>query len=208
MREVARFEPPASEALREAVVRFDCVGRLLADGSPDPGEAMVRDFLRGGGYEVAAEAGTGTTYMLGDREAAPGRLLGYVTLALSQIKLTTGERRGGEALGEVRQGDFGAIRVAMIGVDKEFGGQGHGKALLDAAVLHTARINREVSVRFLIADAVKTQVDWYKRQGFVENRAQAEVERLERIGERTGIAAVSMRLDLGPDPRSLLGEDE
>jgi hypothetical protein len=77
MREVARFEPPASEA-------------------------MVRDFLRGGGYEIAAEAGTGTTYMLGDGKAAPGRLLGYVTLALSQIKLTTGERRGGEALGEVR----------------------------------------------------------------------------------------------------------
>ncbi len=205
MREVARFEPPASEALSEAVARFDCVQQLRPDGSPDPGEGMVRNFLRGGGYEIAAEAGTGTTYMLGDTQAMPGRLLGYVTLALSQIKLTTGERRGGEGLGEVRQGDFGAIRVAMIGVDKDFRGRGHGKALLDAAILHTARINREVSVRFIIADAVKTQTDWYKRQGFVENRAKAEVERLGRVAERTGIAAVSMRLDLGPDPRRLLG---
>ncbi len=88
MREVARFEPPASEALRETVARFDCVRRRSADGSPDPGETMVRDFLRGGGYEVAAKAGTGTTYMFGDPEQAPGRLLGYVTLALSQVKLT------------------------------------------------------------------------------------------------------------------------
>lgn len=208
MREVARFEPPPDEALREAVSQFDCVQRLLADGSPDPGEATVRDFLRGGGYEIAAEAGTGTTYMLGDGKAAPGRLLGYVTLALSQIKLTARERRGSDGLEEVPQGDFGAIRVAMIGVDKAFLGQGHGKALLDAAVLHTARINREVSVRFLIADTVKTQTDWYGRQGFVENRAKAEVERLGRVAERTGIAAVSMRLDLGPDPRRLLGEDE
>jgi ribosomal protein S18 acetylase RimI-like enzyme len=135
-------------------------------------------------------------------------LIGYVTLALSQIKLTTGERRGGEALEDVRQGDFGAIRVAMIGVDKEFAGEGHGKALLDAAVLHTARINREVSVRFVIADAVVTQADWYRRQGFVENRAQAEVERLKRVAERSGVSAVSMRLDLGPDPRRLLGEGD
>jgi GNAT superfamily N-acetyltransferase len=207
MREVARFEPPADEVLRGTAARFDCVQRLLGDGSPDPGEAMVRDFLRGGGYEIAAEAGTSTTYMLGDAQAAPGRLLGYVTLALSQIKLTTGERRRAEALEEVRQGDFGAIRVAMIAVDKEFHGQGHGKVLLDAAVLHTARINREVSVRFIIADAVKTQTDWYKRQGFVENRAKAEVERLERVAERTGVVAISMRLDLGPDPRRLLSED-
>ena len=203
---VARFEPPAGEALREAVARFDCVSGLREDGSPDPGEAMVRDFLRSGGYEVAAEAGTGTTYMLGDRQAAPGRLLGYVTLALSQIKLTTGERRAGEALGEVRQGDFGAVRVAMIGVDNEFRGKGHGKALLDAAILHTARISREVSVRFLIADAVVAQADWYRRQGFAENRAKAEVERLARVADRTGVSAVSMRLDLGPDPRRLLGE--
>lgn len=96
----------------------------------------------------------------------------------------------------------------MIGVDKGFRGEGHGKALLDAAVLHTARINREVSVRFLIADAVKTQADWYRRQGFARNRAQAEAARLGRVAERTGIAAVSMRLDLGPDPRRLLCEDE
>lgn len=160
MREMARFEPPASDALREAVARFDCVQRLLPDGSPNPGEAMVRDFLQGGGYEIAAEAGTGTTYMLSDAEVAPGRLLGYVTLALSQI------------------------------------------------VLHTARINREVSVRFIIADAVKTQAEWYRRQGFVENRAKAEVERLKRVAERTGVSAVSMRLDLGPDPRRLLSENE
>ncbi len=208
MRKVARFEPPASDALREAVARFDCVQRLLSDGSPNPGEAMVRDFLQGGGYEIAAEAGTGTTYMLSDAEVAPGGLLGYVTLALSQIKLTVSERKRGEGLDEVRQGDFGAIRVAMIGVDKEFLGKGHGKALLDAAVLHTARINREVSVRFIITDAVKTQTDWYRRQGFVENRAKAEVERLKRMAERTGISAVSMRLDLGPDPRRLLSANE
>ena len=152
--------------------------------------------------------------MLCDGKAGAGRLLGYVTLALSQIKLTTGERRGGEALGEVRQGDFGAIRVAMIGVDKE-----SCPSLPNLAracwippfpphIPRACTSTRSPSVRFLIADAVKAQTDWYKRQGFVENRAQAEVERLGRVAERTGVTAVSMRLDLGPDPRRLLAEDD
>lgn len=200
---VARFEPPANDALRAAAERFDCVRRKSADGTDDPGEAMVRDFLRSGAYADAAAAGVSTTYLAIDTDARPVRLLGYLTASSTQIRLTSGERKGG-SLSPLRNADFGAVRIAMIGVDGTAQGVGVGKLLLEAIVTHTARMSRDVSVRFVVADAVHTQLDWYRRQGFVENRSQAERDRLARVEKATGIVATSMRLDLGPDPRVLL----
>jgi ribosomal protein S18 acetylase RimI-like enzyme len=200
---VARFEPPTSDGLRAAIAAFDCV-KTVRNGEEDVGEVMVRDFLRSGNFAEAASAGTSTTYIATEPEAALRQVVGYVTLALTQIRLTAGEKRADERLALVRVPDFGAIRIAMIGVDRRFAGQGYGKLLMDTVVLHTAQMSRDVSVRFIVADAVNTQLAWYMRQGFVENRSQNEIERLAGIAERTGITATSVRLDLGPDPRVLL----
>jgi ribosomal protein S18 acetylase RimI-like enzyme len=104
--------------------------------------------------------------------------------------------------------DFGALRVAMIGTDHRFAGRGFGHALLQTAIRRAVLMSEQVTVRFLIADAVDTQRAWYERQGFVENRSLAERERLARARERTGVAATSMRLDLGADPRLLAASSE
>ena len=40
-------------------------------------------------------------------------------------------------------------------------------------------------------------------KGSSPNRSKAEQERLARVRESTGVAAASMHLDLGPDPRLL-----
>lgn len=205
-RAVVRFEPPLALGLREALQDFDCVTRYI-DGEPDPGEAIVRDFIRGGGFEAAAAANTSTTYFAVEDEAAPDSVAGYVTLALTQIRLTGGEKKADEGLSAVQNADFGAVRIAMIGVDRRFVGKGYGKLLMDTVILHAVSINRDVSARFVVADAVKTQLDWYRRQGFVENRSAAEAERLQRAEERFGVASVSMRRDLGPHPqKTILGD--
>jgi hypothetical protein len=54
--------------------------------------------------------------------------------------------------------------------------------------------------RFVVADAVGTQIAWYERQGFVENRSDVEQQRVSQLP----FPVLSMRLDLGPDPRRLL----
>lgn len=198
---VARFEPPADDALQTAIDAFDCVTRR--DGYEDPGEVTVREFLRNGAFANAAATGTTTTWLLADRDNAPHKVVGYVTLALTQIRLNRAEARDAE-LATAGRSAFGAVRIAMIGVDREFQHRGHGTLLINTVILHTARMSNEVSVRFIVADAASTQVDWYRHRGFVENNADEEQKRLAKSAEQTGLHATSMRLDLGPDPRILL----
>jgi GNAT superfamily N-acetyltransferase len=197
---VGRLEPPLADELTEALVRFDCVTRYV-DGEPDPGELMVRDFLAQAAAP-ATDAGTSTTYLALDPDLAPHAVLGYVTLTLSHVRLTTGEKRAG-GMQHAWGADFGALRIGMIGTDHRYAGRGFGHTLLQRAIQSAAEMSKEVSVRFIIADAVDTQRAWYDRQGFVPNRSQAEQDRLARVRENTGVAATSMRLDLGPDPRIL-----
>jgi ribosomal protein S18 acetylase RimI-like enzyme len=141
---VARFEPPVDDALQAAIDAFDCVTRR--DGSEDPGEVKVREFLRGGAFANAAATGTTTTWLLADRDNAPHKVVGYVTLALTQIRLNRAEARDAE-LATAGRSAFGAVRIAMIGVDREFQHRGHGTLLINTVVLHTARMSNEVSVR-------------------------------------------------------------
>jgi ribosomal protein S18 acetylase RimI-like enzyme len=197
---VARLQPPFDDDLREALTRFDCV-RHYPGGEPDPGELMVREFLAHNAV-AAAEAGTSTTYLGFDHELAPGTVVGYITLTLSHVRLTTGEKRTG-GMHDTWGADFGALRIGMIGTDREHAGQGFGYTLLQIAIENAVVMSEAVTVRFIIADAVDTQAAWYERQGFVANRSETEQNRLARVRENTGVTARSMRLDLGADPRLL-----
>jgi ribosomal protein S18 acetylase RimI-like enzyme len=199
---VARFEPPASGGLREAIGGFDCVA-IGRGADEDPGEVLVREFLSSGEMEQQASLGTSTTYLVSDLVGLDRTLVGYVTLAPSQIRLTNSERRD-SGLRDVAVAAFGAVRIAMIGVDHRFAGRGYGHLLMQTTIRHTASMGEHVTIRFVIADAANTQLHWYERQGFVENRARAEVERVAASSEDLGSPGTSMRLDLGPDPRRLL----
>jgi GNAT superfamily N-acetyltransferase len=135
-------------------------------------------------------------------EVSADAVLEYITLTLSHVRLTTGEKRTG-GMQNAWGADFGALRIGMIGTDQRYGGQGVGYRLLRTAIDSAAVMSEAVSVRFIIADAVDTQRTWYDQQGFLPNRSHAEQDRLARVRENTGVAAPSMRLDLGPDPRLL-----
>ena len=188
---VARFEPPISDSLRAAVEGFDCV--LTSDAGE--GEVLVRDFLSTGRFAEAAANGTSTTYLAIDPTGDP-RLVGYVTLAVTQVFLTGAERRQAEV---EDRAVFGAVRAAMLGVDHRVQGQGVGGALLDSAIGHAADLSRSVATRFVVVDALPDRDGWYAQRGFRECRSERERERGERHG------TTSMYLDLGPDPRQLLG---
>ena len=102
---VGRLQPPLVEELAEALTRFDCVTRYV-DGEPDPGELMVREFLAQAAVP-AADVGTSTTYLAWDPELADAAVLGYITLTLSHVRLTTGEKRAG-GMPHAWGADFGA----------------------------------------------------------------------------------------------------
>ena len=157
--------------------------------------------------ERQAAVGIGTTYLVTEPELVPNDIVGYVTLAPSQIHFSGGELRD-SGLKEVQRSSFGALRIAMIGVDQEFARQGYGHILMEAAKLQAARMSEAVSMRFIVADALDTQLDWYERQGFLENNSDQERKRLAKAGERYGSHATSVRFDLGPDPRVVLAAQE
>jgi GNAT superfamily N-acetyltransferase len=186
--QLSRIELPVAEELQEAIDRFDCVGDQHDD---DPVAHEVRDFLRDGSFALGIEQGFSSTYVLvDDEQAMPRDVVGYTTLAIDSIRLTSSERR---ALDRPDFPDFGAIRVAMIGVDHRFQGRGFGLLVLRAVADLAMTISDVIAVRFLLADANVRQREWYENRGWVLNRALKYREEGEPDGEPT---TVSMRLDL------------
>ena len=187
--QLSRVELPIDDDLQEALQRFDCVGDRH-DGDPVAHE--VREFLRGRSFAHGIEHGYSSTYVLvDDEQELPRDVVGYTTLAIDSIRLTASERR---ALDRPDFPDFGAIRVAMIGVDQGAQGRGFGLLMLRAVADLAMNIGDVIAVRFLLADANVRQQGWYENRGWVLNRAKPyQHEPDENQDEPT---TVSMRLDL------------
>jgi ribosomal protein S18 acetylase RimI-like enzyme len=182
--QLSRVALPIAEGLQEATGRFDCVGDRYDD---DPIAIEVRDFLRDGGFHQGIEHGFSSTYVLvDDEQPMPRDVLGYTTLAVDSVRLTTAERR---ALDNPDFPDFGAIRLAMLGVDHQCQGRGFGTLILRAVADMATEIANVVAVRFLLADANVRQQAWYEHHGWVLNRAKT-------YSESSSEYTVSMRLDL------------
>jgi GNAT superfamily N-acetyltransferase len=189
--QLSRIELPVAEDPQEALDRFDCVGERHDD---DPVAHEVQEFLRDGSFVLGIEQGFSSTYVLvDDEQPIPRDVVGYITLAIDSIRLTGSERR---ALDRPDFPDFGAIRVAMIGVDYRFQGRGFGLLMLRAVADLTMTISEVIAVRFLLADVNVRQREWYENRGWVLNRA----EKYQDTGEDGEPTTVSMRLDLLDDP--------
>jgi ribosomal protein S18 acetylase RimI-like enzyme len=175
---------PIDDRLFRAIRNFDCLG----DGDADDLVARnVNGFLVDGRFLPGLEQGISSTYLLLDQEVDPP-LVGYATLTFDSVRLTNAEKHEMEELFGI--GEFGALRIQMIGIDHRYQGMGYGTALLEAIAGLARRLSRDVALRFLLADANVRKVKWYGAQGFVTNRAERERQRTDP--ERS----VSMRLDL------------
>jgi ribosomal protein S18 acetylase RimI-like enzyme len=190
--EVVRLQPPLTDKARAALSRFDCAILRTADGDLDSGEVSVSQFLASGEAEAAALDGASTVYIAADFDESD-EVLGYISLAFSQVTLTNGEKKRGAINGN--RGMFGALRIAMIGTHRDYRGNGIGSALLEHALGRAALASRHVAtVRFIVVDAADTALSWYEAHNFVPNNSQKEQDRL-----KDSPRATSMRLDLGID---------
>lgn len=175
---------PVADELRLLLENFDCV----ADGETDDVIAQeVNGFLRDGAFEDGLAKGISTTYVVFDDPQKPQKLLGYVAIAIDSVRLSSGEKN--RLFDGAPIADFGAVRIVMIGIDREAAGQGLGSSLLDAVNGIARKISKHAALRFVVADANVRYHDWYERRGFVLNRSQVETD---RGSEWT----VSMRFDL------------
>lgn len=124
----------------------------------------VSDFLAEGHFLPGLEQRVSSTYLLLDQAVKPP-LVGYVTLTFDSVRLTNAEKREMEELFGI--GEFGALRIQMIGVDHHHQSKGYGTALLEGIAGLARRLSHDVALRFLLADANVRKVKWYEAQGFV-----------------------------------------
>jgi GNAT superfamily N-acetyltransferase len=181
-----RLTPAAGDQsdIAAALTRFDCC-RGVAD---DPVADEVNAFVRTDDWRRGAELAVNTTYLFFDPEVGGGdAIVGYVTLAVDVVRLSTGER---DRLGRIGFPDFGALRLVMLGVDSELQGRGLGDALLKWVVGKARAMAEEVAFRFIIADVNLRRKEWYDVRQFVVNRAAIYKP------EEPNRSTISMRLDL------------
>lgn len=182
--QLRRLALPLGESLATAIADFDCLGSGEND---DPVAENVQGFITDHRFVPGIEHDFSSTYLFVDEELSP-RLVGYVTLTFGAVRLTKKEKT--RIMEELRVGEFGALRIQMIGVDCRHQGQGLGVALLESVTGLARELSKTVAVRFILADANLRKVDWYEARGFVSNVAQKETDRVDPK------RVVSMRLDL------------
>ncbi|MBU6455581.1 MAG: GNAT family N-acetyltransferase [Cyanobacteria bacterium REEB67] len=93
-----------------------------------------------------------------------GQLVGYVTLTMDEIPLAKLERPEGVAFSRLP-----AVKLAQMGVHKDFNGNGFGPELVTFAVLTALELREKIGCRYVTLDANGDLVEWYKKQGFVLN---------------------------------------
>jgi ribosomal protein S18 acetylase RimI-like enzyme len=186
---------PIEETLLRAIRNFNCLGNRHG---ADPVAENVNGFLVDGRFLPGLEQGISSTYLLLDHEADPP-LLGYATLTFDSVRLTNAEKKRMQDLLGI--GEFGALRIQMIGIDRRHQGDGFGSALLEAITGLARSLSNEVALRFLVADANVHKFEWYRARGFVANRAKRE------RGRTDPARSISMRLDLLEAVSDPEGED-
>lgn len=114
--------------------------------------------------------GIATTHVLTD-EAAPTRVLGYVTLAAAQMELSDmqpGDRR------RMPHYPVPAVRVARLAVATCARDNGYGQWLLGHAANVSLRLRAQLGVRVLLVDALDARVaEFYRTCGFRLTTGQA-----------------------------------
>jgi GNAT superfamily N-acetyltransferase len=136
------------------------------------------------------------TYVL----LSKGTLVGYVTLTMDEIPLAKPERPEGIVFSRLP-----ALKLAQMGVHKDFNGNGFGHELVTYAILAALELKERVGCRYVTLDAKGELVEWYRKQGFVLNEKDNEDKLAQlkatpmstaKLERRIEELTVSMRLDL------------
>ena len=166
-----RLDGPVTE-------RFDC------------GEQDQNEFLSKHAWDQQ-QSGFSTTYVA----YVGGMMVGYISLALSEIRLP-----GPERLVSAFSSRFPALNIAQMGVDQRFAGHRIGEELVAFALNRARTLMNDYGCRFLILDAAHGRAGYYARLGFVVNLHEQERREREAKKQKRPLedVSVSMRLDIRP----------
>jgi GNAT superfamily N-acetyltransferase len=96
-----------------------------------------------------------------------GRVAGYYSLAAGSVEHAAAPMR---VIKGLAKHPVPVILLARLAVDKEFQGEGLGKALLKDAILRSIRITEEIAARAILVHAKDdSTLAWYKKFGFEES---------------------------------------
>jgi hypothetical protein len=139
----------------------------------DDGDKPLQKFLRRDAFKSGA-ANLTTTYVI-KRPDAP-HVLAYASIMCAEIKLE-GAYPIDDKKGAERYSYQPAVRIARLAVCQGCEGQGWGKTLVTTVIgVVSLSIQPYAGCRFLIVDAKRKSVDFYRKLGFrlldtAENRA-------------------------------------
>jgi GNAT superfamily N-acetyltransferase len=115
-------------------------------------------------------------------------LAAFVTTMVEAVELGTREKDPG-----IRYRSLPAMKIAQLGVDRRFAGQGLGQLIIGWSIQNARLVGAVAGLRYVTLDAKPDVEPWYARHGFIRNK----VVQKRREEGRPGVALpVSMRFDL------------
>lgn len=128
----------------------------------DCGDEEVTLFLREKARQDH-ERDLSRTMVLIDSEESPKRIIGYHTLAMTQVK----QEEIPNDRPRITRG-IPVILLGQLGVDVKYQGQGLGDILLMDVQARTDEISRKVGIRALMLDARNERLaEWYGKHDFI-----------------------------------------
>lgn len=125
----------------------------------------LRAFLKKSALNFSA-SNIAKTYVAIQNDGAEQPLVrSYISILLSEIKK---EYAATEDCPEANRYNFPAVKIARLATDKTFEGRGLGSGLIAfVAGLVREHIMPHAGCRFLILDANRVKIEFYKKRGFV-----------------------------------------
>lgn len=122
-----------------------------------------------------------------------GIVAAYFTWTMDAIRLYPHEKPDG-----VTYPALPALKLAQLGVVKQFQGFGLGRMLVAHTVVKAQELSAEVGCRYVTLDSQPDLCPWYERQGFKKNKLdqRERKKRAEEGGRDPDTLPVSMRFDI------------
>jgi GNAT superfamily N-acetyltransferase len=128
----------------------------------DCGDEEVNRFFREQAFQDH-EKNLSRTMVLVDEKNDPGRIIGYHTLVMAQVR----QEEIPEDRPRIKRG-IPVILLGQLGVDREFQGKGLGEILLMDAQARVDEISRKAGVRAMMLDARNERLAcWYEGHDFI-----------------------------------------
>lgn len=130
-----------------------------------------------------------TTYLFEARSLTAG----FVTLCMDAVPL--GRKERGPL---IRYQLVSALKLAQLGVDHGFQGQGLGRWAIGFVIDFANELSDRLACRYVTLDAQPELESWYSGQGFKRNQLHQQQRLQDAINHHRDPAAVavSMRYDL------------